>query len=69
MNAVSPELAGGAGWVHPRVLDRRASDRMLLALGVLVPVAIALAVSIAIPKPSLHNVLLLAGARSGCWLS
>ena len=65
MSAISPDLAGSAGWVHSSVLDRRARERLLLAVGVLVPLILALAISIAMPKPSLINVGVLAALTLG----
>jgi hypothetical protein len=56
-------LSGGVGAVHPVVLDRRIRDLLLIALSGLIPAALALGLTVALPKTSLLVVLVaIAGA-------
>ena len=50
-------LSGGAGAVHPVVLDRRIRDLALVGLAGIVPAAIALGLTIALPHTSVLVVL------------
>jgi hypothetical protein len=50
-------LSGGGGAVHPVVFDRRISDLAVLGLAGLVPAAIALGLTVALPHTSVFLVL------------
>jgi hypothetical protein len=50
-------LSGGAGAVHPVVLDRRIHDLLLLGLTALAPAALALGLAVALPHTSVLVVL------------
>ncbi|TML00111.1 MAG: hypothetical protein E6G34_01030 [Actinobacteria bacterium] len=53
MSGRSPRLFVSPAGVHPAVLDRRVRELALLAVSALVPLALALAVSLEVPKPNL----------------
>ena len=53
MNAVPGRIAGVPGGMHPAVFNRRLRDLGLLALTALIPLVLALAISIGEPKASL----------------
>jgi hypothetical protein len=57
MSTPYPNLANRAGAGHPTVISRRARERLLLCLTVLIPVVLALAISVAVPKPTLKEVV------------
>ena len=59
MSARLPVLSGPAGLAHPTVLDRRARDLLAQTLAVVVPAALALAITVALPGA---NVLLVVAA-------
>jgi hypothetical protein len=63
----TPQLrpSGGAGAVHPVVLDRRIRDLALLGVAGLVPAALALGITIALPNTSLLVVLAAIAAAIG----
>lgn len=65
MSAISSDLVGGVGRVHPQLLGQRARERLLVAFSVLVSLVLALAISVAMPKPSLGNVAVLAALALG----
>ncbi len=52
-----PDGVQRAGWAHPSVLSGRARELLLVGMSVLVPLVLALAVSIALPKPSTGSVV------------
>jgi hypothetical protein len=57
MSTPYPHLANRVGGGHPTVSSRRARDRLQLCLTVLIPVVIALAISIQMPSPDIRSVL------------
>lgn len=57
MTTPTMRLSGGAGAIHPVVLDRRIRDLALVGLAGLVPAALALAITIALPHTSVFVVL------------
>jgi hypothetical protein len=52
-----PSLASRAGAGHPTVLSRRARERLLLFMTALIPLVLALAISVATPHPSVKEVI------------
>jgi hypothetical protein len=52
-----PSLAARAGSGHPTVLSWRVRERLLLCLTAIVPIVLALAISVAMPQPSLKEVI------------
>jgi hypothetical protein len=65
MSTPYPNLASRAGGGHPSVLNTRAHERMLLCLSVLVPLILALAISVAMPEPTVKSVLEVVGIALG----
>src|ERR1035437_1977332 len=57
MSTPQARLSGGGGVVHPVVLDRRIRDLALLGLSALIPAAIALGLTVALPHTSVLVVL------------
>lgn len=57
MNVRSPELRGPPGLAHPVVLERRARDLLAQTLAVVIPAALALAITVAFPGASIVVVL------------
>jgi hypothetical protein len=52
-----PNLATRAGAGHPTVLSRRGRERLLVCMTALVPLVIALAISVEIPNPSVKEIV------------
>ncbi len=65
MSAPYPHLADRVGWAHPDVQSWRRRERLLVAAGVLVPLVLALAISVSSPKPTVGSVVLIAGLALG----
>jgi hypothetical protein len=65
MSTPYPSLADRVGWGHPDVLGRRARERLLLCLTMLVPLILALAISVEMPKPNLESVVVVVGMVLG----
>lgn len=67
MNTIpSPDLAGRTGWGgHPSVLSARARGHLLVGMGMLVPLVLALAISVAMPEPGLSNAVAVVGITLG----
>ncbi len=57
MSTPYPHLANRVGGGHPTVTSRRARERLLLCLTFLVPVVLALAISVQMPSPNVRSVL------------
>jgi hypothetical protein len=57
MSAPHLRLSSPLGGIHPVVLGRRAQDLALLGLAALIPLALALGIAVALPKPNLLLVL------------
>lgn len=62
MSAPHPRLSSPFGGVHPVVLGRRLQDVALAGIAALVPLIVALAITVALPKP---NFLLVLGVLAG----
>ena len=52
-----PNLASRAGAGHPTVLSRRKRERLLVCMTALIPLVLALAISIGMPNPSIKEIL------------
>jgi len=65
MSTPSPNLAGRAGWGHPSVLSRRAHEHLLVGMSMLVPLVLALAISVEMPEPRLSSVVAVVGIALG----
>ncbi len=65
MSTPYPQLANRARWSHPNVLSERLRERLLVSMGVLIPLVFALAISVEMPKPSLTNIILVLGLGAG----
>ncbi|HLM86875.1 MAG TPA: hypothetical protein VK272_11875 [Solirubrobacteraceae bacterium] len=65
MSTPYPQLATRVGAGHPAVLSRRARERMLVGVSALVPLVIALAISIAMPQPEAKSVAEVIGGLIG----
>jgi hypothetical protein len=65
MSSPYPHLGDRVGWGHPSVLGQRARERLLVGLSALVALALALAVSLEIPQPSLGSLLAVLGITLG----
>ncbi len=60
-----PDWVGRAGSAHPSVLSGRTRERLLVGMSALVPLVLALAISIALPKPSVGAVVAVAAGTVG----
>jgi ABC-type Co2+ transport system permease subunit len=65
MSTPYPSLASGARGGHPSVLSVRVRERLLLGLTGLIPLILALAISIAMPTPSSKSVIEVIGIAVG----
>ncbi len=65
MTMLRPRLAGAPASVHPAVLSRRMRDRLLLGFVGAVVITVALAITIAEPKPNLTLMVALSAATLG----
>lgn len=65
MTAVAAGPSASSGGAHPAVVSRQLRDFGLLAGSVLIPLALALAVSIAVSRPSLPLLLGVSAATLG----
>jgi hypothetical protein len=65
MSVPYPHLANPAGRSHPAVVDGRARERLLLGLTMLIPLVLALAISVGVPKPSVTSVIAVVGGAAG----
>jgi hypothetical protein len=65
MSTQYPQLASQARGGHASVLNQRARDRLLLGLTGLVPLVLALAISVKMPHPSVGSVFVVAGVVVG----
>lgn len=52
-----PNLATRAGAGHPTVLSRRARERLLLCMSAVIPLVIALVISVEMPNPSVKEIV------------
>lgn len=65
MSTPYPNLSGRGGWDHPDVRAWRTRELLLAGVGAFVPLVLALAISVAMPKPTVGSVVLVAGAALG----
>jgi hypothetical protein len=65
MTTPYPNLANRAGGGHPTVLSRRAREGLLLCLTALIPLTLALVISVEMPKPNAESVVEVAGIMFG----
>ncbi len=65
MNGPDLRLSGGTGAIHPVVLYRRIRDLLLVALSALIPAALGLGLTVALPHTSLLLVLAIILAAVG----
>jgi O-antigen ligase len=65
MSAVDPRLSSSIGSVHPVVLNRRIRELALIALSALVPLALALAISVQVSHPNFLALVALTGGAIG----
>jgi hypothetical protein len=67
MSTPHPHLAARVGAGHPAVMSRRAHERLVLCAVMLVPLALALAISLETPEPDLKSVVTLIGLVLGAF--
>lgn len=65
MSSPYPHLVDRAGWGHPSVLSRRARERLLVGVSALIPLVLALAVSLEVPAPSIASSAVILGIVLG----
>lgn len=65
MSTPFPGLRDPVGRSHPAVVGQRVRERVLLCLAVLLPVALALAISVELPTPNVKNVAEVIGGIVG----
>jgi hypothetical protein len=65
MSSPHPDLADRVGRRHPAVIEGRARERALLLLTMLVPLVLALAVSVEMPDPTVKSVIEVFGILLG----
>jgi hypothetical protein len=65
MSTPYPQIAGRVGWAHPDVRRSRMRERLIAGMSLLVPLALAFAISVEMPKPGISSVILVVGLVVG----